>query len=78
MSAMKYDAATLGNHDFDNGLEGLKKQLDHANFPFLISNYDFKSTILKDGESLTIDKAIDEFYKIFLLTTMTTIDYGVK
>lgn len=48
MSAMKYDAATLGNHDFDNGLEGLKKQLDHANFPFLISNYDFKSTILKE------------------------------
>tara|TARA_B100001113_G_C21080178_1_gene609544 strand:- start:534 stop:1457 length:924 start_codon:yes stop_codon:yes gene_type:complete len=48
MSAMKYDAATLGNHDFDNGLEGLKKQLNHANFPFLISNYDFNNTILKE------------------------------
>jgi len=48
MSEMKYDAAVLGNHDFDNGIKGLKKQLQHANFPFLISNYDFKNTILKD------------------------------
>ncbi|MBU46176.1 MAG: metallophosphatase [Flavobacteriales bacterium] len=48
MSKIRYDAATLGNHDFDNGLEGLKKQLHHANFPFLIANYDFTDTILKD------------------------------
>jgi len=48
MSEMKYDAVTLGNHDFDNGLEGLKKQLPHANFPFLIANYDFSDTILND------------------------------
>ena len=48
MSEMKYDAVTLGNHDFDNGLEGLKKQLPNANFPFLIANYDFSDTILKD------------------------------
>ena len=48
MSEMKYDAVTLGNHDFDNGLEGLKKQLPHANFPFLIANYDFSDTKLKN------------------------------
>ncbi len=48
MSEMKYDAVTLGNHDFDNGLEGFEKQLHHANFPFLIANYDFTDTILKD------------------------------
>ena len=48
MSEMKYDAATLGNHDFDNGLIGLKRQLKHAKFPFLIANYDFKETILKN------------------------------
>src|SRR5690606_10854183 len=46
MSKMKYDAATLGNHDFDNGLQGLKDQLDHATFPFLSANYDFSKTIL--------------------------------
>jgi len=48
MSEMKYDAVTLGNHDFDNGLEELKKKLPHANFPFLIANYDFSDTILKN------------------------------
>lgn len=46
MSEMKYDAATLGNHDFDFGLEGLHKQLPHANFPILIANYDFTETIM--------------------------------
>jgi 5'-nucleotidase len=45
---MGYDAATMGNHDFDNGLEGFDKQLPHANFPFVCSNYDFDKTILKD------------------------------
>ncbi|WP_316821995.1 metallophosphatase [Pedobacter gandavensis] len=46
MSEMKYDAATMGNHDFDNGLEGFYKQLPHANFPILCSNYDFSNTLL--------------------------------
>ncbi|WP_316814611.1 metallophosphatase [Pedobacter nyackensis] len=47
MSAMDYDAATMGNHDFDNGLEGFHKQLPHASFPILCSNYDFSNTLLK-------------------------------
>ncbi len=46
MSEMKYDAATIGNHDFDAGIEGLYKQLPHANFPLLIANYDFSDTIM--------------------------------
>lgn len=46
MSHMGYDASTLGNHDFDNGLEGLQRQLPHATFPFLIANYDFSKTPL--------------------------------
>lgn len=40
MSAMRYDAATLGNHDFDNGMDGLADMLPHAQFPFVSSNYD--------------------------------------
>lgn len=44
MSEMKYDASTLGNHDFDAGMEGFVKQLQHANFPFLNANYDFTNT----------------------------------
>ena len=46
MSRMQYDAATLGNHDFDAGIDGLHKQLPHANFPFLTANYDFSNTLL--------------------------------
>ncbi len=46
MSMMGYDAATIGNHEFDNGLEGIKSQLQYANFPFITSNYDFSDTIL--------------------------------
>lgn len=48
MSALGYDAATLGNHDFDGGVDGLIKQLPHASFDFINSNYDFKNSPLKD------------------------------
>jgi 5'-nucleotidase len=47
MTEMGYDAATMGNHDFDIGLEGFKKAKQHAKFPFLCANYDFSDTILK-------------------------------
>ncbi|PWH82107.1 metallophosphatase [Algibacter marinivivus] len=46
MSKLKYDAATIGNHDFDNGIDGLYAQLPHANFQFLSANYDFSNTIM--------------------------------
>ena len=48
MSMLKYDAATLGNHDFDNSIEGFHKQLPHAKFDFVCANYDFKNTVLDD------------------------------
>ena len=48
MSMMKYDLATIGNHDFDNSIEGLYNQLPNASFEFVNSNYDFKNTIM-DG-----------------------------
>lgn len=47
MSMMGYDASTMGNHDFDNGLEGFKKVQPNAKFPFICSNYDFKNTLLE-------------------------------
>lgn len=46
MSMMGYDAGIMGNHDFDNGIEGFYKQLPHANFPILNANYDFSDTLL--------------------------------
>lgn len=48
MSKLGYDAATLGNHDFDNGIEGIEKNLPNTNFPLLIANYDFKNNSLKE------------------------------
>ena len=46
MNEMGYDASTLGNHDFDIGLEGLKRHLPSAKFSMLNANYDFENTIL--------------------------------
>ncbi|MBT8245835.1 MAG: bifunctional metallophosphatase/5'-nucleotidase [Winogradskyella sp.] len=46
MSMLKYDLATIGNHDFDNGIDGLYAQLPNANFDFVSANYDFKNTVL--------------------------------
>lgn len=48
MSMMKYDLSTIGNHDFDNGVEGLSAQMPHATFEFVSANYDFKNTVM-DG-----------------------------
>ena len=48
MSDMKYDAVALGNHEFDNGLDGLYEALKFAKFKFLSANYDFSKTKLKD------------------------------
>ena len=47
MSMLGYDAVTIGNHDFDNGIDGLDKQLPNAKFDIISSNYDFKNTILE-------------------------------
>ncbi|SNR13894.1 bifunctional metallophosphatase/5'-nucleotidase [Tenacibaculum jejuense] len=46
MSMLKYDVATLGNHDFDNSIDGFYKQLPNAKFDFVCANYDFKNTVL--------------------------------
>ena len=51
MTEMKYDAATLGNHDFDAGIEGLHKQLPNASFDLINANYDFSNTIMNQKVS---------------------------
>lgn len=57
MSMLDYDVATLGNHDFDDGIDGLLSQLPNANFDFVSANYDFSKTAL-DG--------LIKPYKIFI------------
>ncbi len=59
MTEMRYDAATMGNHDFDAGIEGFHKQMPLAEFPFIVSNYNFDDTILngKISKYKIIEKA---------------------
>lgn len=57
MSMMGYDATTVGNHEFDNGIEGLAAQIPNAKFDIITANYDFKNTIM-DG--------LSKSYKIYL------------
>ncbi|MBE8721025.1 bifunctional metallophosphatase/5'-nucleotidase [Sphingobacterium pedocola] len=58
MSKLQYDAGTFGNHEFDNGISGILKHFDSANFPFITSNYDFSNTALagKTKEHITFVK----------------------
>jgi len=57
MSMMQYDLATMGNHDFDNGIDGFHAQLHNAKFDFVSANYDFKNTVFN---------GIVKPYKIFM------------
>jgi len=47
MSAMRYDVTTIGNHDFDNGVDGLVRMLPHADFEWVSANYDASNTGLE-------------------------------
>lgn len=44
MNQMGYDAVTIGNHEFDFGLENMARLFRMANFPIVCSNYDFTGT----------------------------------
>jgi 5'-nucleotidase len=65
MSMMRYDLSTIGNHDFDNGVDGLAAQMPHASFEFVSANYDFKNT------------PMDGFVKPFKIFNKNGIKIGV-
>ena len=50
MTELGYDVATMGNHDFDGGMDGFVKARAFADFPFVCSNYDFNNTEI-DGHT---------------------------
>ena len=68
MSAAGYDAGTIGNHEFDNGLKGILDPLPNAQFPLINSNYGFSDTIL-DGKFPA--------YKVFKRSGIKIGIYGV-
>lgn len=45
---MQYDALTLGNHEFDNGMDSLSAILALKNFPVVVSNYEVSESKIKD------------------------------
>ena len=47
MNEMKYDAATIGNHEFDFGMDNMKRIYSMAQFPIVCANYDFSGTVLE-------------------------------
>ena len=48
MNEMKYDAATIGNHEFDYGMDNMVRLFKMAKFPIVCANYDFTGTELAD------------------------------
>jgi len=65
MSAMRYDASALGNHEFDNGVKGLAEVLPNAQFPFLCANYFTKHT------------PVDPFVEPFIIKNYGSVKVGI-
>ncbi|AWX46380.1 5'-nucleotidase [Flagellimonas maritima] len=68
MSKLNYDAATIGNHDFDNGVDGLLAQVPHAKFDLLSANYNFTNTAME---------GFVKPYKIYMVDGIKIGVYGI-
>ena len=66
MNSMGYDAAAIGNHDFDFGLEALRERADQAEFPFLSANIRERAT----GE-------VPDFAVPYIVTEVNGIKVGL-
>jgi len=58
MNMLRYDGGTIGNHEFDNGVNGLAEQIKKAEFDIINANYDFRNTLM-DG--------LTKPYKIYII-----------
>jgi 5'-nucleotidase len=65
MSAVGYDVVTLGNHDFDNGIEALAAAMKFATFEFVSANYDVRGT------------AIEKLVKPYVVRVMNGVRVGI-
>ena len=65
MNIMGYDAATLGNHEFDNGLDTLAARIKEANFPVVCANYKFKH------------KAMQKYVKPYVVIEKNGVRIGI-
>ena len=58
MSLIGYDAGTIGNHEFDNGVESLAKALKFANFDIVSTNYDVRGSALENKVKTHVVKQV--------------------
>src|SRR3954462_7142320 len=58
MSMIGYDAGTIGNHEFDNGVESLAKALSFANFDIVSTNYDVRGSALESRVKTHVVKEV--------------------
>jgi 5'-nucleotidase len=65
MSAAGFDVSVLGNHDFDNGIEGLAKVMPYARFDIVATNYDLRGT------------AVEKFVKPYVVRQLGGVRVGV-
>lgn len=77
INAMKYDCVTLGNHEFDNGIEELTRRVSHLKCPVVCANYDFSSFELgKYVKPYTIIRRGG--YKIGIIGLLTDVSIMVE
>src|SRR5690606_37409074 len=57
MNMLQYDAGTIGNHEFDNGVNSLAEQIAKADFDIINANYDFTNTLMS---------GLTKPYKVFI------------
>tara|TARA_R110001583_G_scaffold43208_2_gene137455 strand:- start:13739 stop:15181 length:1443 start_codon:yes stop_codon:yes gene_type:complete len=76
MNALKFDAAVIGNHEFDYGQENLNKRINEADFPFICANIDAENAILNQPDPYTTITSSEGFQIIVLglIETGTNID----
>jgi 5'-nucleotidase len=58
MSLVGYDAGTIGNHEFDNGVESLAKAMQFANFDIVSTNYDVRGSALESKVKAQVVKEV--------------------
>ena len=75
INAMKYDAVTLGNHEFDNGMEEIARRIRNLDVPVVCANYDFTGSPLESLVSpyVVVKKAGKRIGVIGLLTDVSTV-----
>lgn len=75
INAMKYDAVTLGNHEFDNGIDELARRIRNMEVPVVCANYDFTGSALEGlvQPYVVLKKAGKRIGVIGLLTDVSTV-----